>query len=255
MKEFSTTQKEQESAPYDQVAIIYDRMMYHVNYKHWSKYIRNLFFYYPGKVKSIYDLSCGTGRLLPYLKNKKCSIYGSDLSLPMLKMARKNTGKYNISLWCADARQLPLKKDRFHMALMLYDSMNYIMEETGVVSLLGNVADGLKDNGLFLFDVVTIKGCRDHFNKYYESDSYENIYYVRRSWYGQREGIQYNHFFITRNGINYTELHRQKIRTVKEWEELIENSPFEIINFYDNFSYRPVHKNSERIHILCRKKS
>jgi SAM-dependent methyltransferase len=244
---------EQQSIPYSVVATIYDRMMSHVNYKQWAGYTRNLFSYYPAPVESIYDISCGTGRLLPYLKSKKIRVFGSDLSIPMLRIVKNNSNGRKIPVFCSDARQLATKPCRFDVVLMLYDSMNYIIEENEVVRLLGNVAECLRDNGLFLFDVVTIKGCRDHFDKYYESDSFDNVTYVRRSWFARKENIQYNKFIISREGKTFTELHCQKIRSEKEWVELISNSPFEIINFYDNFSYRPAHKNSERIHILCKK--
>jgi hypothetical protein len=66
--------------------------------------------------------------------------------------------------------------------------------------------------------------------------------------------MQYNHFTIKIGPRTYAELHQQKIRKTEEWDELVNISPLEIINFYDNFSYKPIQKNSERIHVLCRKK-
>lgn len=243
-----------QAVPYARLAPIYDRIMSHVNYKQWAKYIHNLYHFYPGRVERIHDISCGTGKLLPWLAVRNRRVFGSDLSPAMLKMASADPKNKSVPFCCGDARKPALRARSFDVTLMLYDSINYMMETKDIVTLLENVGYTLNEGGLFIFDIVTVKGCRDHFNKYYEDNGWGEISYQRKSWFDSEKQIQYNRFTIRDGALTYIELHRQKIRPVTEWEALIEKSPLEILNFYDNFSYRPINKNSERIHILCRKK-
>jgi len=249
-----TTENIPAVTPYDQLAAIYDKIMSHINYKHWAKYIHNMYHYYPQPVERILDISCGTGQILPYLKKKCKHTYGCDLSSAMLKTAQTKSTNDQFILWCNDARELAVSKPVFDVVVMLYDSVNYMIEKGDILRLFRNVGNCLKENGLFIFDFVTVLGCKEHFHRHMESETWENSSYVRKSWYAEEEAMQYNHFTIKINERSYVELHRQKIREIDEWEQLLNNSPLEIINFYDNFSYRPVHKISERIHVLCRKK-
>ncbi|MCD4693365.1 MAG: class I SAM-dependent methyltransferase [Calditrichales bacterium] len=241
------------AAPYDKIAPFYDYIMDHVNYKIWARYIKSLLFYYNKQAKTIIDLSCGTGSLLKYLDSKKWRLYGSDLSAAMLEEAKKKKEIMHIPLWCSDINRLSIKENKFNAALILYDSINYLIEDEQINNFFKEAAAILNDNGLLIFDVVTPYTCKKEFVNYHESKSWGKDSYKRHGWFLYKDNMQYNEFIITVNGKKYKELHQQKIRPEAEWKELINKSPFEMLRALNNFSFRNAHKTSERIHFVCRK--
>ncbi len=240
---------------YSYLARYYDRIMNHVDYKQWASYLKPLFSYSDLKVKYIADISCGTGKLLPNLISENWKIYGSDLSSSMLKRAKSKTRTSGFFYFCSDASAAGIKDNKFDVVLMLYDSINYFVEDEELTKLFEEVFRILKKGGLFIFDVVTPDICIQNFSDYHEKNSWSNSGYERHSWYEKKSGIQYNEFTIYEGNDTYTELHAQKIRAIAEWKKILIPGSFEIIAVYDNFTYREADDRSERVHFLCKKKT
>ena len=240
------------SRPYEELAEIYDKIMHHVHYRRWAGYVERLFTYYPHPVTRLIDLSCGTGKHLRSFKAKGRRLFGSDISLPMLKAAARKRSLKNVPLICADFAAAPFKKSVFDVVLILYDSINYIVDDEDIPKVFGQVKHLLKENGLFIFDVVTPYACEEFFLDYTERDSYKGIECLRHSWFKKDEQMQYNEFEITAGGSVYHELHRQKIRENSEWIEIIRKNNFELIEAFNNFTFIEATEFSERIHFVCR---
>lgn len=239
--------------PYSKIAPLYDTIMTHVNYKSWAKHISLLMHRYRLKPRSLIDLSCGTGSLLTYLSVSGRKTFGSDRSLSMLRQAKMKLNKHSFALFCCDFLQISVKACSIDVALVLYDSINYIIEEEQVRIFFREVYDLLNDGGLFIFDVVLPYACRKSFSNYRESDVSNGNGYVRKAWYNDPDSLQFNEFRIFEQGNDYRELHVQKIRSIEEWQELIKDSPFNSVSVFSNFSLRKVHKKSERAHFVCQK--
>jgi len=239
--------------PYSKIAPLYDTIMTHVNYKSWAKHIRLILTMYRMKPGSMIDLSCGTGSLLTYLSAPKIKIFGSDRSLGMLKQAGSKLAKKSPSLFCCDFLKLAVKARSIDVALVLYDSINYIIEDEQVGIFFREVYDLLNDGGLFIFDVVLPYICRKAFANYSETNVSNGNGYERKAWYNDPDSIQFNEFRIFDQGNEYRELHTQKIRSIEEWRVLLRDSPFENVSIFSNFSLRKVHKKSERAHFVCKK--
>lgn len=238
--------------PYDRLALIYDRVMSHVNYKTWGRYIRSLMAFYPNRLQRVADISCGTGSILPFLSTKNCQLFASDRSLAMLCQAGKK--KVPARLVCSDFLQLPFREASFDVVICLYDSVNYILEEDRINLFFRSVKHSLKYEGLFIFDAVTPYVCRTAFRNYEERENWNSgSGYRRRSWYDEKQAIQHNEFEIHLDGRVYIERHRQKIRPISEWLDHIRLSGLRIEHVFGNFSMRRLKKKSERAHIVCRK--
>ncbi len=239
-----------DSAPYSMLSQIYDRVMAHVNYKAWAGYVSSLFAFYPGKVKKVADIACGTGKHMGFLKKKDLLVVGLDLSLPMLAEARKSG--HNL-LAVSDSVALPLRAESQQAVLMLYDSINYLLEEQDIMILFSEVARVLAPRGIFIFDVVTREGVRQCFDNYYESDSWNGLAYERHGWFSQKDNLQYNDFYFLYHGESYKERHVQKIRNDAVWTELIAQSPLNMKAAFENLTHKDARKQSERIHFICAK--
>ena len=240
------------SIPYSQLAIIYDKVMFHVNYKMWTEYIFNLLRLSKINIKNVLDLSCGTGKHIQYLQKKKWHITGADLSFAMLRIAQTNLQNAT-GLVGNDARFCAFKNETFDVVLMLYDSINYMLTEQETLLLLSEVNRVLKRGGIFIFDFVTMRGLKDCYEDYYESNSWDGLAYERHSWFKKEHKIQHNDFLFLYNGHSFKEEHIQKIPDLNEWRNMIKKSEMQLSHEFSNFSLLPPDRKSERIHFVCRK--
>ncbi|NOG45259.1 MAG: class I SAM-dependent methyltransferase [Calditrichaeota bacterium] len=242
------------SAPYSQLAQIYDRVMVHVNYKMWASYVKNLYQFAEVKIEKVVDLSCGTGKHISFLLNDNNSFTGADLSRKMVLAAKANLKKNNrTSFLVNDARNIALKNQSTDVLLMLYDSINYLLEDLEVESLFNEIYRVLTPGGIFIFDYVTEEGLKECFDGYYESDSWDGMAYERHSNYSQKEKLQYNRFNLLFNGQPFFEEHVQRIRPSAEWKKFIKKSKVHLCAEFSNFSNSKPNIKSQRIHFVCRK--
>jgi ubiquinone/menaquinone biosynthesis C-methylase UbiE len=241
------------SIPYSQLARIYDKVMSHVNYKMWTSYVKNLFQFADHPVKSLVDLSCGTGKHLTFFAKSKIALAGSDKSLAMLQTAKRKPALKSLPLFTGDVSHIALKSELFDAAIMLYDSINYILQDDQMEKMFDEVSRILKPGGLFIFDVVTEQGLKHCFEDHYESNSWNGLAYQRRSWFDAVKRIQHNEFLFLYNGESHKEEHIQLIRERDEWIRLVEKSRMKLIQEFSNFTFLPADRKSERIHYICKK--
>ncbi len=239
------------TANYSKLAFIYDKVMAHVNYKMWAQYVKNIIILYKIKNGSLLDISCGTGKFLKYFPKRKYSLFGSDISLQML---RNTLSESNVSYVQSDARFPPFKNNTFSAVFMLYDSINYLLSDDDVIKTLNRIYELSKSGALFIFDFVTREAVIDYFDDYYESNTWDGLSYERHSWFNAVENLQYNEFTMLYNGESFHEQHIQKIRSLRQWQELIEISLFSSEAVFGDFTFLPPAKKNERIHCVCRKK-
>ena len=245
--------KHKTAEPYDFLAELYDDVMEHVNYRQWAEYIKKILSAEKMPLR-LADLSCGTGSFLKKLNLKNTAFTGSDLSAAMLRQAvSKNIPEMN-GFCCSDFTALPFHGASFDVAVALYDSVNYLLEEAQVRRFLAEAERILKPGGILIFDAVTPYICSTAFKDFQESQYFdETTGFERRSWYDAAEQIQYNEFILHLNSEECEELHMQKIRKIKEWTKLIKSSPFKLEAVYADYTQRPAKRKSERAHFVCRK--
>ena len=239
--------------PYSRLAFYYDELMNHVDYKSWAKYIRTILSHYGQKPAAIVELSCGTGAIFKYLKSNKWSLFGGDRSFNMVAKCKEKKFNTPCYYFCSDFRAIPIKDKYFDVALILYDSVNYLIDDDDLASMFDEVYRILKNGGIFIFDVVTPYICQTAFLDYSEQKFWGQSGYTRKSWYVSDESMQYNEFEIYVNSKIFKEQHQQKIRYIKEWECFIDKSPLKLLAAYHNFSLCKARHKSERIHFVCRK--
>lgn len=241
-------------ADYTKVALIYDRFLDHIDYPMWADYIRDITQRHHLSFSSILDLACGTGSFLNEFKNVTLRKTGLELSEEMLQEAKKKYPDSDCDYIHADMLNFR-SEQKFDLISCLFDSMNYLDSLEKISTCINSAYENLTDSGLFIFDAVSQKSCKEYFYDYTEKDEIDGIYYERHCRYILESNIQESHFIFEIEGEQFEELHRQHIFTFDEIKAAIEKSKMQLLGAYSDFGFEKLDRYSERAHFVLGKQS
>lgn len=237
--------------PYDALAAGYDVVMAHVDYADWADYVLELLDAHGSTPHSVLELGCGTGSLALELHERGPFRYlGTDRSAAMVRVARAKAelhGFGELRFDVADFTDFTVD-EAFDVVLLLYDGLNYLLDEAEVAALLARVHAALRPGGLFVVDQSTPANSVNNEAFFADEGEAEGFSFVRRSHYDRASRLHTNEFELTVEGATYTERHVQRAYTRQEVEALVAASPLSVLAAYDGFSLDPATDDSERVH-------
>ena len=248
---------ESTTVPYDALAAGYDVVMAHVDYADWADYILELFEAHDAAPDSILELGCGTGSLALDMQERGDFHYvGTDKSAAMIRVARAKAKLHGRSVGhlrfaVADFTDFEAEAP-FDAVLLLYDGLNYLLEEQEVAALFSRVASALRPGGLFIVDQSTPANSLNNETYFEDEGEADDFAYVRRSRYDRAARLHTTEFDLTVEGETYTEQHVQRAYTRDEIGDLVEASPLDAVAAYDGFTFDPATDDTERIHWVLR---
>ncbi len=231
--------------------------MAHVNYPEWASYIHELLETHGVPGDRLVELGCGTGSIgLALCDMHPYEYAGVDLAEPMLRQARRKAEAlgHNCSWIEADYRDFSIEQP-VHAVLLLYDGLNYALEESDLVQLFARVSDVLVDGGLFLVDQSTPANSENNSHEFEDQGGDDRFGYIRSSSYDPDSRIHTTVFQIEHMGTVYQEPHRQRAYRADEVEPLLRHAGLDVVASYDGFTTKPVSGASERIQWVARKVS
>jgi ubiquinone/menaquinone biosynthesis C-methylase UbiE len=109
--------------------------------------------------RKVLDLACGEGTFAVAMANRGLRVTGVDLSPEMLEIARERAATEGVraTFIRQDMRSLSLR-GRFDLVTCWFDSLNYLLEIDDLSRTFARVSRVLDENGIFIFDVNTIRG-------------------------------------------------------------------------------------------------
>lgn len=238
---------------YDNIAIIYERMMSHVEYRLWYRLLKKVISKYcENNNPTIFEIGGGTGTLCKKLKNKGFNITTSDISFNMSCLSKQ---KLNYPI-CADIKNLPIKS-KFDMAIFLYDGINYLKNQKEYNKAFNEVYNILYKDGLFLFDVTTKFNSVNNFLNIVDYEDHEDLTYIRHSYFNKKDSSQHNDFIVFNKNCNqfekFYDFHKQYVYDVIDLKSFIPQDKFKIEGIWNDFTTESYNTTSERIHFLLRK--
>ena len=132
----------------------------------------------------------------------------------MIYQSWKKNNSEQVHLFINNIQEIAIKDGQFDCALLLYDTLNYIIDKKLLKKSLIEIRRILNPSGLFIFDIVTDQHCREYYADNYESEYWDNVGYSRHSYYDANNGYQYTEFRIVKNGHTYFEKHKQRIYSI-----------------------------------------
>ena len=146
---------------YAGLAAIYDCMMMGVDYEAWADYVIESAETFGVKPLSVLDLACGTGSTTIPLSKRGLAVTGLDLSPAMLAIAKDKAEKEGVTISFAEKNMLALDyENQFEMIVSFQDGINYLTGSGDFEKLAAGVARGLKEKGVFIFDLNRV----DHYS-------------------------------------------------------------------------------------------
>jgi SAM-dependent methyltransferase len=105
----------------------------------------------------ILDLACGPGRHAAELERLGGRVIGFDLSRAMLRRARERTGACLVR---GDMRALPFREGSFALAVNLFTSFGYFVDDAEHRLVVRQVAAALVPRGVFVLDYLNAEHVR-----------------------------------------------------------------------------------------------
>ena len=247
--------------PYDALAAGYDVVMAHVDYGDWAEYVLDLLEEHEVWPKSVLELGCGTGSLALEIQERGphggFRYLATDRSPAMIRVARakaKLQGRTagHLRFDVADFTDFELG-EHFDVALLLYDGLNYLLEDEEVTAMLAHVHDVLVPGGVFILDQSTPANSINNADYFGDEGEAEAFAYVRRSHYDPATRLHTTEFDMTVEEETYTERHIQRAYSLDEVAAFVAASPLEQVAAYDGFTTDPATDESERIHWVLRR--
>ncbi len=243
--------------PYSQLAQIYDHVMRHVDYRKWGSYVQSVFTRFNVTPKDILELACGTGAMACILDERGYRMTGMDRSDSMIAIAEQKAreGRRTIHFQVGDMVHAPIAGS-YDAVLCLYDSINYVKEETDILAMMDRLRTLINPGGLFMFDACTEINSRRYFHNQVDQENTRDFSYIRRCEYVPDTRLQVNEFQFTfnRNGKRYSsrERHEQRIYPVAELAEICREAGYRVLGAFDGFTFEQASEKSNRVHYVVR---
>lgn len=243
---------------YQEFALLYDELMDDVDYYKWFNYIKEIFKKHNKEPKSILEMACGTANLTKYFCKEDYKVTCFDLSEDMLSIAYDKLREFrNVNILKQDMINLNLSNKKFDAIICACDSINYIIDENDIRKVFENVYNHLDEEGIFIFDINSYYKLKNIIGENTFIEDKEDIFYVWENEFIEEEEICnfYLTFFVNQDGLykRFDETHVEKAYKNQDILKYLEDSGFNEINIYDNFTFQTPKQDSERIFFIAKK--
>ncbi|HEX4068964.1 MAG TPA: class I SAM-dependent methyltransferase [Candidatus Babeliales bacterium] len=216
------------------------------------------------KVKTVLDMTCGTGSQVFYLAERGYEVIGSDFSPALLDQARSKAKKMNRDITFIDGDMRDVKIGKFDAIITMFNAVGHVTK-VDFEKTLKNIHVNLKDGGIYIFDIFNLQAITDDVIDDFEMDiqSVVNGVNIRNTQYSEidREHgflISHDRYTIVREEDKpetYTNSFSLQIYVATELQTMLEHNGFEVIGQYDLDGNDFVAEKSLNILTVARKKN
>ncbi len=240
---------------YTGFASVYDMYMDNIPYDDWANNIETLFKKYDMPMEIVCDLGCGTGQMTRRLKAKGYDMIGIDISYDMLMEAMTAEDSQGILYLCQDMREVELY-GTVGAVVSVCDSINYLTNQSDLLTVMKLVNNYLDPKGLFIFDVKT----EHYFKKLGTNTIAENREEGSFIWENDyNEDTKDNYYFLTIYEENeegtfdrYEEEHLQHAFSIEEIKDAIAKSGLQFLEVLDVNTMSTPTEDSDRLYFIAR---
>lgn len=194
------------------------------------------------KVKTVFDMTCGTGSQVFYLAERGYEVIGSDFSPALLEQARSKAKKINRDITFIDGDMRNVKVGKFDAVITMFNAIGHVTK-LDFEKTLKNIHANLENGGVYIFDIFNLQAITDDIIDDFKMDIQNvvngvNIRNIQHSEIDRENGflISHDHYTISKEN-GEPEIHENsfslQIYTAKELKTILGRNGFEIVAQYD----------------------
>lgn len=107
------------------------------------------------KVKSVLDMTCGTGAQVFYLQKNGFEVTGSDISPKLLAKARERASNQKLDIAFIEGDVTKLHVGKFDAVITMFNAIGHLTKSQ-FASAIQNIKHNLKPGGLYIFDIFNL---------------------------------------------------------------------------------------------------
>jgi len=214
-------------------------------------------------VKTVLDLSCGTGSQVFWLAKRGYEVIGCDINSKMLKVAtsKAREEQLNVKLLSGDMRTL--KVGKFDAVITIFNAVGHLTKFDFEIAMR-NIRRNLKDGGLYVFDI-------NNLSYLMKDDRITNLTIDWQKTIGDTKVRDIQHSTINKNGIlashtiSYVQEGSKRLKisrstqtlqvyTAKQIREMLHRNGFEVIVQRGIDGSKFVENETDRILTLAKKR-
>ena len=112
------------------------------------------------RVKTVLDLTCGTGSQVMWLSKHGFTVTGSDLSSKLLEIAKEKLRKAKVKATLHQGDMRSQKLGQFDAVVTIFNAVGHLTKK-GFEKAMRNIHRNLKPGGIYVFDIFNLNS----FNK------------------------------------------------------------------------------------------
>lgn len=194
------------------------------------------------KVQTVLDMTCGTGSQVFYLTEHGYDVIGSDFSPALLESARAKAKKMDRNITFIDGDMRTLQAGKFDAVITIFNAIGHVTK-ADFEKTLKNIKANLKDNGIYVFDILNLQAITDEIIDDFKMEIEETIngakiHNVQHSEIDRDKGLLASHdkYTIEKEGSEpegYTNNFSLQLYTAEELRAILVQNGFEIVVQYD----------------------
>lgn len=243
---------------YNAFAVVYDALMGNVDYSGRADYIMSILSKFEHPAGITLDLACGTGNMTFELYKRGVDVYGVDASPNMLMEAKDKAYdmEADILFLCQKMQNLDLY-GTVNTVVCTLDSINHLQSFEDIKKTFQKVSLFIEESGLFIFDFNTIYKHREILGNNTFIYDLGNIFCAWQNRYSPKNNkvtIDLD-FFIRKEKLYDRESEHFSEITFEneEVKNLLLECGFSEVYIYDDMSFDPPKKNSQRVVFVAKK--
>ena len=107
------------------------------------------------RLKSVLDLTCGTGSQVFWLAKQRYEVIGADINANMLKIAQSKAKMEKLPLKFIKGDMRSLKVGEFDAVITIFNAIGHLTK-MDFEKTMRNVKSNLKSGGLYIFDIFNL---------------------------------------------------------------------------------------------------
>lgn len=193
-------------------------------------------------VKTVLDMTCGTGSQVFYLDQHGYDVMGSDFSPALIDIARDKAKAQNQDIRFVDGDMRDIKLGQFDAIITIFNAIGHLPKKD-FEKALQNIHANLKPGGVYVFDIFNMQAITGAVIADFSCDieSVVNGNKIRNVQHSEidRERsflISHDHYTVTKPGSEPEEYRNSfslQIYTAGELQEMLEQNGFEVVKLYD----------------------